>query len=174
IDARIADADARPLSLVLVDVVKRKVAHRVELGTIAPGGWRPHLTAAEDANAVDVDFTSTTSDRDEQRVDFETGARSPKPPEAPPPAAVTPAAPPPFATTHARVEVRGAGVLWTGPQGTVAYRLDRRPSSVRWPAGDCDVQLSPRGLRTLRLCSEGGHRGFAGGEVASLLGGPRR
>jgi hypothetical protein len=68
------------------------------------------------------------------RVDFGTGARSPAPPEQAPPAPEVPASPP-FAAKSARVEVRGARVIWTGPQGTVAYRLDGSVTLPAFPGG---------------------------------------
>jgi WD40 repeat protein len=172
-DARIPDADARPLSLLVIDVGARELTRRVPLGVIAPGGGRPRLVAVEGADAVDVELTSEDPQGGAWRVALATGARSRVPTEPPPIAAPAPADPP-FAVTHARVEVRGAGVLWNGPEGVVAYRLDRRSEPVRWPAGNCEHQISPRGRWLFRLCASGGHRGFEGGEVASLLGDPPR
>jgi hypothetical protein len=129
-DPRIPWDGAHPLSLLVVEVAKRRLVHRVEIGTIPPGGWRSRLTAAEDANAVDVEIDSASPDHERWRVDFETGARTPAPPEQAPPAPEVPASPL-FAAKGARVEVRSGRVIWTGPQGTVAYRLD---GSVTLPA----------------------------------------
>lgn len=155
---RVGSGEARPMSLVILDVAGRRVAHRVPLGE----AWGAALERSPDGAAVDVDVSPTKGDHERRRVSFESGAvshaTSAAPPAAPPP--------PPFLARRMSAQIAGATVLWSGPDRTFAHRLDGEESRA-WAGAPCASALSPSGWVVLRVCE-------GAAEIASLRGGPSK
>lgn len=168
-DGRIDPMAQRPLALLVVEVGRPKIRHRVDLGHMDAGGGAPHLQLTEDGRTVDMSYQSWHDYA--WRVDLETGEKTRPPPKAPAPQPSAQAAFPPvprFEVDHAaRAMVRGATVLWQGRELTHAWRLDEEGRQILAPRKDCTARLSPRGERVLRHCVD-----QSKAELLFLDGGP--